>query len=343
MRKNNMNKILMSSLLALALGFVSCDDQDDATGDSVFEVTEGVVASVTTDFDNSATITLNEYDEEEFPFTITLNKPSSIATRFRIEQIGGDAVLGEDYEILNLSDESIEFLDIPARETTVSGKIKILSDIYVEDTKTLSIQIGNQSLANATMQYEVVNFAIEDYDSSEMIFELNYGKEFYYQGEMTTTCDFEYDMDYLVFDSNFDDTGIYDGATGACPTESLSVSVDPSHPNYLPDGTYYIFYSVWDDGGLSGLYHDVFTIPTSVEFYRPGLLNPLNFDQESAYIPDSTYGSGAEDYVLTIEINSGVISVLDSNNSVLGSARFAVNHDKIKAAFANARAKSLKK
>ena len=333
MKKNSL-KVLSLSALSLLFSMVSCDS-DDATGNSTLIVTDGVAASFSPDFDNSATLVVNEEDEETFTYQIVLNKAQAVDVHIHVSQIAGDAVEDEDFKM----DHTIV---IPANTTVGTGSIKILNDIFVEGTEMFTIQVGDEKTSNASFTPVNVSFEINNYLGTELDLTFNFGKSFYYHGGSLSLCAIGYDMDYYVLDSGFGDTGIYDAATGACPAESLVLSVDPTHPNYLADGIYYIYYDIYDDGGLSGANHDDFEIPTTVDYNRAGGIDPAVFDQESSFIPDSTFGSGS-DYVLTIEVSNGTFSILNSLDEVQASGRTAANKERAAATIQAAKLRNANK
>lgn len=334
MNKNSL-KILSSSILALLFSLVSCDSQDDTTGNSTLIVADGVAATFAPDFDNSATIVVNEEDEETFTYQIVLNKAQAVDVHIHVSQIAGDAVEDEDFKM----DHTIV---IPANTTVGTGSIKILNDIYVEDTEMFTLQVGDIRTSNASFTPVNVSFEISNNLGTELDLAFNFGKDFYYQGGSLSLCGIGYDMDYYVLDSGYGDTGIYDAAASGCPAEHVTLSVDPSHPNYLADGIYYIYYDIYNDRGLSGAYHDVFDIPTTVEYNRVGGINPSVFNQEASFIPDSTFGSGS-DYVVTIEVLNGTFSILNSLDEVQASGRVAFDKERATAAIQAARLRNANK
>ncbi len=315
MKKIKLNYYLLFSLLVTGVVLTSCNT-DDATGDSTLVVADNVSGIVVTDFDSSATINVNESDEEEFTYTVTLDQAQPVDIHVHVVQTAGDATADEDFEF-----ESD--LLIPAYTTSVTGSITILNDDTVEGMESFTLEIGDRT-SNASVAVRSVSFTINNFESSDLDLYLTFGKEFLFGGENLEMCDIGYDMDYLVLDDTFSDIGNYTGATGACPTEHVVLSVDPSSDNYVADGTYYIIYSIYDDGGLDGLYHEVFDIPTSVEYLRSGLITEGSFDQEAAFVPTSISGNGDENLVCVVEVLNGVFTIKYSDETtVIASGRMA--------------------
>lgn len=313
MKKNKLNYLLLSLLVTGAF-FTSCNT-DDATGDSTLIVADNVSGIVVTDFDSSATINVDELDEDVFTYTVTIDQAQPVDIHVHVVQTAGDATAGEDFEFDN-------DIVIPAYSTSATGSITILNDDTVEGMETFTLEIGDRT-ANASVAIKSVSFSINNYESSELDLYLTFGKDFYFQGEDVSMCDFGYDMDYLVYDSTFSDVGNYTAATGACPAEHMSISVDPANPNYLADGTYYVIGYIYDDAGLDVTYHDVFEIPTSVEYLRSGLITAGTFDQEEAFVPNSISGNNYESLVCIVEINNGIFTIKYSDDSQIASGRLA--------------------
>lgn len=331
-------QFLFCALSLSALTFVSCDD-DDATGDSTLEVTQGVVATVNLVAPLAATQTVNEPvevdDEITYSYTITLNQPQSKDVHISVMQIAGSAD-SEDFEFT-------ADVVIPAYATTGTGTITVLSDVAPEGTEDFTLQIGGVNTSNATLAPTTVSFTINNAISPELDLTFNFNKAFSISGTAFTLCAITYDMDFLVLDSNFDDFGVYDAATAACP-EHLVMD-----PTTFPDGEYHIFYDIWDTGNLNGgantatdginnFLHDPFVIPISVDYFRAGGIEAGTFNQESIYAPRSSSPAGYQNpngnYVVTIVVANGVYTLKNSIPEVIASGRTTNN---FQAAFDHAR------
>ena len=129
------------------------------------------------------------------------------------------------------------------------------------------------------------------------------------------------------------DTGIYDAASTGTSPESITIPNDGT----LVDGEYYIFYDIYDDGGISGVYHDPFDIPVTVDYERCGGIAPNVFTQEAAFVANSTDGSGSG-YVMTVELSAGVFTIKDSADTTIASGKSS-NKSKVEAAIKAAREK----
>lgn len=318
-------QFLFCALSLSALTFVSCS-KDDATGQSQLEVATGVIATVSLNAPLAASQTLNEGDDVSYSFTVTLNKPQSKDIHFKVSQIAGTAD-GDDF---NADAEVV----IPAYATSATSTIHIINDCTAESTETLTLQVGDITTANATLTPVTMSFTINNELSDTMDLTFNFSKAFNLMGTATSLCAIGYDMDFYLLDSSFADTGIYDAAASGCP-ESLTLD-----PAVLADGTYYIFYDIYDTGNINGgantttdginqAFHDPFTIPISVDYERCGGINPGKFVQESAFAPTTTRAAGYQNpngnFVIQIDIANGVYTLSNSLPQVIATGRHANN------------------
>lgn len=334
----NINKILLFSLFASATLLVSCD-KDDATGNSTLIVNQGVTGAITA-LPPAVTvpvtpplvfgvtpIVVDEKNENKFNFLLTLSVPQPVPVVVKTVQIAGDATMGEDYEVSEVT--------IPAYATSASGTIKILKDDAVEGIETATLQISDVTTSNAAFVSQTVTFSINNYLSTSLDMSLKFDHAFSVSGTNYTLCGIGYDMDFYVLDAAMNDTGNYTAATGAC-VEKLTMSL-ANHPN----GTYTIVYDIYDDGGISGQYHDPFDLPITADYKRVGGITAGTFTQEDSFWANSTDGSGS-DYVCTVEVLNGVFTIKNSLASVIASGKSADFKNKIKDAVRIARSKNNK-
>jgi hypothetical protein len=330
-------QFLFCALSLSALTFVSCS-KDDATGQSQLEVATGVIATVGLNSPLAASQTLNEGDDVSYSFTVTLNKPQSKDIHFKVSQIDGTAD-SDDYT----ADAEVV---IPAYATSATSTITFVNDCTPESAETLTLQIGDITTSNATLTPVTLSFTINNLSSDSLDLTFNFSKAFTLNGVATSLCAIGYDMDFYVLDSSFSDTGIYDAAASGCP-ESLTID-----PTVLPDGTYYIFYDIYDTGNINGgtntttdginsYFHEPFTIPITVDYFKCGGMDGT-FAQESRFAPMSTYprftqtplGDPLSNFVIQIDIANGVYTLSNSIPEVIASGRRANN---IAASIAHAR------
>jgi hypothetical protein len=299
--------------------FLSCDKEDN-TGASTLKLTPDVKGTITLPFEGVKDV--RESDNESFTFTVKLDKPQVVDVVIKVKQISGTASKEDkDFEIP-------EKITIPAYETTATGKVKILKDIITEDEENFVIQIGDNSTANALIPSKTLSFNIKNDLSDNLVLEFNYNKEFSVEGVKYNLCGIRYDIDYYVLDSNLNDTGILDAAATNC-IEKLTIT-----PSKLPDGTYFIYYDVFDDAKLSSSFHDPFKVPTTVKYSRVGGINPGEFVQQDTNAPKSIDGNGKKGYVVTIEKNAGVYTLKNDIPEVIASGKM---NSKIHQTIMNAR------
>jgi hypothetical protein len=317
-------QFLFCALSLSALTFVSCS-KDDATGQSQLEVATGVIATVNLNAPLAATQTLNEADDVSYSFTVTLNKPQSKDIHFKVSQIAGTAD-SDDYK----ADAEVV---IPAYATSATSTIHITNDCVAESTETFTLQVGDITTSNATLTPVTMSFTINNKLEDTLELTFNFSKAFNLYGTATSLCAIQYDMDFYVLDSSFGDTGVYDAAASGCP-ESLVLD-----PTVLPDGTYYIFYDIWDTGnidggtntntdGINNAFHDPFTIPISVDYFKCGGMDGT-FKQESVFAPTTTRAKGYQNpngnFVIQIDIANGIYTLSNSLPEVIATGRQSNN------------------
>jgi hypothetical protein len=329
-------QFLFSVLSLSAITFVSCT-KDDATGQSQLEVATGVNATVNLNAPLAASQTINEGDDVSYTFTVNLDKPQSKDVHFKVIQIAGTA---------DSDDFTAEEVVIPAYATSASGKITFVNDCTPESTETLTLQIGDITTANANSTPRTLSFTINNFLSDSLDLTFNYNKSFTIAGNPFSLYGIWYDIDFYLLDSSFADTQIYDAAS-ANPPGSEHLTIDPTLA--LPDGTYYIFYDIYDTGdlnsstyagpwlnttntaidGLNRFLHDPFTIPISVDYERCGSINPGKFNQESQFAPKTSVAGGYQNtngnFVVQIDIVNGVYTLSNSLPQVIATGRYANN------------------
>jgi len=144
--------ILSAAILSVVL--IGCDaemQKQDPAG-IIDESAKPIVS-----YNLSASGTVAEIDAPVVVVDITMDKPINTSTTFRVEQIGGTAVLHEDYEVTSAV--------VQAYETEAQLTISFIKDIEVEGAETLDIKISANAVPDT---YEVigestVSFTIEDW------------------------------------------------------------------------------------------------------------------------------------------------------------------------------------
>lgn len=314
---------LFVSVAFLALTTVSCDETSDPAD---IISTDGYPTAT---FQASAT-TVNEKDGL-FTVKITTDKMLTRGITFSAEQVGGDAVLHDDYDIVETSIAPF------SKEATVV--VKFYEDAIPEAAKTLKLQIVTPSLANRYfLNPKTVlpsyTITINNYVSNTLDLKLKYDKAFLDGTTAKTLCGIGYDMDFYVLDADYNDIGNYQAAASGCP-ELLTVS-----PAKFPNGTYHIFYDLYDNHGLPAMNTPEFTIPISVDYSRAGFASG-NFKQEAEFAFTSKALGNVQsannepyDYVVTIVVNNGVYTLKNSKGATVANAKTS---NKILAAIQHAR------
>ena len=147
-------KFILSAAIMSAL-LVGCEAElakQDAAG-IIDESAKPIVS-----YNLSTSGTVKEIDEPVIVVDITMDKPINTSTTFRVEQIGGNAVLHEDYEVTSAT--------IPAYQTEGQLTISFIKDTDVEGNETLDVEISASAVPDT---YEVIgsataSFTIEDYE-----------------------------------------------------------------------------------------------------------------------------------------------------------------------------------
>jgi hypothetical protein len=154
---------IFSALSLIALSFISCNNNDDLTGQSTLEVSPDVKISVTTDF--ASPVTIVEGDNK-YKITISLDKIQSVDVVVKINQIGGTAST-DDYSIAHE-------VRIPAYKLSASTELIISKDELKEELETLKLQVSDITTGNATITPVIVSFNIQNYTEGSLITDLSW-------------------------------------------------------------------------------------------------------------------------------------------------------------------------
>ena len=133
----------------------SCEN-DDATGFSNLIVNDitGNIAPSSSNLTFDTTLNVNEGNEDTFEYTVTLSDVQAVDIHVKVSQVEGDAVLGEDVEA--------EEIVIPAYSLSGTGTIKVLTDCAIESNETITIKIGGETVANASIPAKLVKLNIQN-------------------------------------------------------------------------------------------------------------------------------------------------------------------------------------
>jgi len=242
--KNKFIKISFSFLTLLLM--FSCAENDDYTNDSVLSVSSPAL-TVSLGFSNSQTLVEQEVS---YDFTVSISETQSADVVVFLEQTDGTATAGEDFTMPSS-------LTIKKGTLSASDVISIHADELIEDTETVTIQIGsgNESnvsgVSNQTVSFEIANLTDGDlvvgmsWAASSAVTD-NYGTEI---GAYDLA-----DLRLLLTDSPY--TTVYESADGAtAETYVLSAAA--------PDGDYSF---------VADFYAAMYEIPADIDI-------TLTFDQ----------------------------------------------------------------
>ncbi len=146
-------KYILSAVI-LSIFLMGCEAEQQKQ-DSAAIGDESIKPIVSYSVSTSGTVA--EISEDVIVVDITMDKPILTSTTFRAEQIGGNAVLHEDYEATTAV--------IEAYQTTGQLMISITKDLEFEGAETLDLQIGANAVPDT---YEVIgnttiSLTIEDW------------------------------------------------------------------------------------------------------------------------------------------------------------------------------------
>jgi hypothetical protein len=318
---------------------VSCNDTDDATGHSNLPVQNPVNATLITDFSTTVDNVVDEADEDVFTISVTLDKTQPVDIYLNVEQVGGTATNGVDFELSKVY--------IPANTLTGTGTISIFNDVKTEVTETLEVRIANLA-ANVVAPVQTATFTINNYLSDELHLDFKYNKSIQYGGAggatiTNTLCGILYDLDFYLLDASYSDTGDYQAAGSNCEEAMV---LDAS----LADGTYYILPDLYDTGdvngganatndGLNAIFHLPFKVALGIDYSKDGGIDAGSFAVNSIYHPTSTQSpaqyAAIANLIIKIEkstVNGHAIFALsdaDTNQPIASGRKAKVDFAKI--------------
>lgn len=257
--RTKVKNILFSITLLAIMGFViaSCDDEDN-TGFSTLKVSVPTI-SITPEF--STPLALVENDTK-YEYVVSLDMPQLVDIHLSVEQVDGTAS-ADDYEITST-------IVIPAGATTAKGSIKILSDSEIEETETLTIKIGDETTANATLTPITIEFSIQNLTADDLLIGLSWAASTPTTYDTGTEVDplGLADMRLLITDNPY--TEIVDGADGAA-FESYTML------GTMDDGEYLVvadFYAAMES--------PVRDLDLNLSFEQLGIVDPYSIDFTAA-------------------------------------------------------------
>jgi len=311
---------LFVSVAFLALITVSCDETNDPA--DIISTDSYPTAT----FQASAT-TVNEKDGL-FTVKVTTDKMLTRGITFSAEQIGGTAVLHDDYDIVETSIAPF------SKEATVV--VKFYEDAIPEAAKTLQLQIVTPSLANKYFLnpktvFPTYNITINNYVSNTLDISFAWDKDI--DGYDTgSNIDFDIFVANAAGYNNNDPWATYNGtdyaATGNQPEE---LSMDLAD---WADGEYILFHDLWYNGFYGyGAAANVM-VPIVATFVRAGSFstvvtqapsqsinaNTTNGYKDENNVDTGTYHNG---FIAKVSIANGKFTISDYNGTQVASGKLS--------------------
>lgn len=263
------NYFLYLVLALVSTVWVSCQ-KDDVTGDSSLEASD---AKATLTFDVPQSIVETD---TTFNIKVTLDKPQ-IADIYIPIHTSGTAENGSDYAIEDI-------IIIPAYYTSAIKKFKISNDTDIEQDETVTITIGDETVANVDFAQQSRTITIQNAVSPVLDLTFDWDATVTVDGAEVSLCD-EVDIDIYVFDADENDLGIYDAATGACPEHSV---------RDWEDGEYYLWANLYANA-VHPADGSVVNFPITITASQSGLFEGDTYQQASTNVIKSSDPSYEED------------------------------------------------
>jgi hypothetical protein len=223
--------VLLYSMMALVLLVSSCtSDQEEYTGAGNVVPTSPQI-TITPEVSNLSLVE----DDSSYSYTVALSTVQLVDVVVKISQVDGDATMGEDFTIDNS-------LVISAGSTSATGTITILSDELAEETETVTIQVGDNTTANASITPETMTFTILNLSEGDLVIDLDWMQSSSVTDNFGNEADPLDVADLRLLITNVPYTQILDSADGG-EFENYVLTADK------PDGEYYVvadFYSATD-------------------------------------------------------------------------------------------------
>ena len=279
--------ILYLCLLCLAIVVTSCN-KDDYTGDSTLQV-----SNPTATLDITIPDSMVEADMS-FPFTITLDQAQVVDLHFTMSLGEGTATEGEDFDYTH-------DIVIPAYALSGSGSIDIHNDLTIEDAETFTVIFGATSTPNVNFAQVERTVTLQNFVSPDLNMFFSWDGTAVVDGAEVSFCDYV-DLDVYVFDTDGNDLGIYDAATGACP-EAMVFSG-------MTDGTYQLMTNLWSSGIIPSDPAVIIEFPITGTFVRGGLFSQ-SITQSSENSFSTADGDSSEDFrpLATVTIANGEYTI----------------------------------
>jgi len=247
--KNKLIKISFSFLTLLLM--FSCAENDDYTNDSVLTVSAPAL-SVSLGFPNSQSIV---EQEASYDITVSITSTQSVDVVVYLKQIDGTASAGEDFSMPSS-------LTIPKGSLSASDVISIHADEIIEDTETVTIQIGSGNEANVSgVSSETVSFEIANLTEGDLVVGMSWDISTSTTYDTGTEID-AYDFaDLRLSLTNVPYTQILQTVDGAAD-ETYTLSGN------APDGEYYLVADIY--ASMEDIIRD---LNITLTFNQVGIIN----------------------------------------------------------------------
>lgn len=229
----------------------SCAENDDYTNDSVLTVSAPAL-SVSLGFPNSQSIV---EQEASYDITVSITSTQSVDVVVYLKQIDGTASAGEDFSMPSS-------LTIPKGSLSASDVISIHADEIIEDTETVTIQIGSGNEANVSgVSSETVSFEIANLTEGDLVVGMSWDISTSTTYDTGTEID-AYDFaDLRLSLTNVPYTQILQTADGAAD-ETYTLSGN------APDGEYYLVADIY--ASMEDIIRD---LNITLTFNQVGIIN----------------------------------------------------------------------
>ncbi|WP_055435697.1 hypothetical protein [Lacinutrix algicola] len=307
------NKILC--LCVVIASFNSCDDYDGT--DQIADNRPTATATTTP-------LVLVEGEAGQM-VTITIDKPTTADSEFRVELVSDSALdeLDSDLEHIDSFDSPANGFQaiIPALQTSVTFEISALQDNISEgvENKTLRIVANRGQFASVVNDAITIPVTITSVSNFTMTFGWDNGPVNLFGTDYDVCANTDMDI-YLATAAGFDianpwpnEIGLFDAATGACPEQIVLTE------GQLADGDYIIFTDLYENG-FAG-FGSTTSFAVTASFAKEDLLSAeIVQDASQAFNADSAAAS-FNGVVAKLNINAGIYTLSDYNDVVIASGR----------------------
>lgn len=302
-----MNKYLkVLGVFAFASVLFSCDKEE-----SVAAIVDLNKPNMTIDMPTA----INAQEGDEVPFTLNFDKPVGREFSLFVVMLNestaskDDSSVSEPYPNTAYQQQFV----IPAGSLSFTDKIVIANDDDNDPNEVLVLSIGDSRTSAVIFTPKVVSITIGNVVKDELVLDFFYNRTFGPNGAYDL-CSLQsdvsgdgYDIDFIVYDQDFNELPIYGAQTGAC-NESLKMKLAD-----YPDGIYNITAFLYENADLELAQFGFplvgipeFNIPISVKYVRSGSFGGT-YNQDAADFLTSNSPAGSEQYVISVEVYTDVV------------------------------------